>query len=239
MRIIPAIDLIDGAAVRLEKGDFEKKTIYNSDPVTQAKIFEDAGMKHLHLVDLDGAKAGKVINIPILEKIAASTDLTIDFGGGVRTQKDIESVLNAGANQVNIGSLSVKDPDTVVNWIGKYGTKKIILSPDVKGRFIATHGWQETSEMEINAFISSYSDNGGKYFVCTDIDRDGMLSGSSLELYKDILSEFPDIHLIASGGVANIEEMELLKNIGIEGVIIGKAIYEGRIDLKELRAYVD
>lgn len=238
MRIIPAIDIIGGSAVRLEKGDFLKKTIYNSDPVEVAKSFEDAGIKHLHLVDLDGAKEGKVVNLAILENIKTATSLIVDFGGGIRNVEDIHSLRNAGADQVNIGSLSVKNKKLTEAIINEFGSDYIILSPDVIDMKVAVHGWQEESKIHILDYLEDYKKKGIDYFVCTDIAKDGMLTGSSVDLYKQILSKQSDIKLIASGGVAEFEELIKLKEIGVEGVIIGKAIYEGRISLKQLQEYV-
>lgn len=238
MRIIPAIDIIDGNAVRLEKGDFDKKKVYAKDPVEVAKTFAGAGLKYLHLVDLDGAKLGSVQHQKLLERIKASTDLIVDYGGGIRKKEDVLSLKNAGADQVNIGSLSVKDKELTGEIISTFGPQFIILSPDVVNRKIAIHGWQEESDIEIMDYLSDYVAQGIEYFVCTDISKDGMLGGSSIELYADILEHQTDIKLIASGGVAAIGELDQLKDIGIDGVIIGKAIYEGRISLRELEQYV-
>jgi phosphoribosylformimino-5-aminoimidazole carboxamide ribotide isomerase len=237
MRIIPAIDIIDGNAVRLEKGDFDKKKIYAKDPVEVAKSFQDAGLQYLHLVDLDGAKAGKVINQKLLERIKRETSMTVDYGGGIRTIKDVVSLKNAGADQVNIGSLSVKDPALTQEIIDTFGPEFIILSPDVLNGKIAINGWQEESQIDIMDYLEDYAGKGIKYFVCTDISKDGMLSGSSVDLYRKILEAQTEIKLIASGGVAAIDELDELIEIGLNGVIIGKAIYEGRISLKELEKY--
>ncbi len=238
MRIIPAIDIIDGQAVRLEKGDFDKKKVYASNPVEVAKSFEDAGLQYLHLVDLDGAKAGSVQNQKLLERIKTQTGLTVDYGGGIRTSQDVISLQDAGADQVNIGSLSVKDPELTNEIIEQFGCEFIILSPDVMNNKIAINGWQEESEIDIMDYLEDYTSKGIQYFVCTDIAKDGMLSGSSIELYSNILEVQKDIKLIASGGVAELDELDQLKQLGLDGVIIGKAIYEGRISLKELERYV-
>lgn len=242
MRIIPAIDIINGKCVRLEKGDFSKKKVYAEDPVEMAKSFEGEGLKYLHLVDLDGAKSGKVKNLPILEKIKNKTSLIVDFGGGIRSVDDINSLFDAGADQINIGSLSVNNPVAVYEILETFDPQKIILSPDVIGNKIAIHGWQEQSEKDIFEFIADFSSRGVSYYVCTDIEKDGMLTGSSIDLYKSIIektsSEFPDLKLIASGGVKELSELEQLEELGLDGVIIGKAIYEGRIKLKYLRDYV-
>ncbi len=237
MRIIPAIDIINGKAVRLEKGDFLKKKVYADDPVEVAKMFEASGLQYLHLVDLDGAKEGRVVNQALLEAIKTETALTVDFGGGVRSLGDVESLKNAGADQVNIGSLAVKKPDMISEFVERFGADFIVLSPDVNGRKIAIHGWQEESDIEIIDFIHRFAKVGISYFVCTDISKDGMLAGSSIDLYRDILQQENEIKLIASGGVADFDELGRLDEIGIEGVIIGKAIYEGRISLKALEQF--
>jgi phosphoribosylformimino-5-aminoimidazole carboxamide ribotide isomerase len=238
MRIIPAIDIIEGKAVRLEKGDFDRKKVYADDPVEVAKSFEEAGLKYLHLVDLDGAKVGRVQNQDLLERIKSSTNLIVDYGGGIRTKDDVYLLKNAGADQVNIGSLSIKDLDLTDDIISTFGPEFIILSPDVINGRIAINGWQDESDIDIMDYLAVYVEKGIEYFVCTDISRDGMLSGSSIELYTRILEGQKDIKLIASGGVAEIDELDRLNEIGINGVIIGKAIYEGRISLKELERYV-
>lgn len=238
MRIIPAIDIIDGKCVRLEKGDFLKKKVYAEDPLDMAMLFEDHGIRYLHLVDLDGAKIGKVQNQKILERIKNKTDLIIDFGGGIRNHQDVASLINAGADQINIGSLSIKDIPAVDQILELYDPSIIILSPDVINRKIAIHGWQESSDIELSDYILDYSKKGIQYYVCTDIEKDGMLLGASVNLYKDLLDEFPAIKLIASGGVKDITDIEQLNTINVDGVIIGKAIYEGRIDLNNLKDYV-
>ena len=242
MRIIPAIDIIEGKCVRLEKGDFSKKKIYGENPVEMAKSFEDAGIQYLHLVDLDGAKSGAVKNQKILENIKKQTKLKVDFGGGVRSMEDLTKLFDAGADQINIGSLSVKNPEIIYQMLENFDANKIILSPDVINNKIAIHGWQEESDMDIFEYIKNYLSHGVQYYVCTDIEKDGMLSGSSIELYKAILSNFKreakGIKLIASGGVKGIAELAELESAGLEGVIIGKAIYEGKISLKNLSEYV-
>ncbi len=239
MRIIPAIDVIDGKAVRLEKGNFAKKKIYADHPLEVAKMFEDSGIEYLHLVDLDGAKIGAVKNQKILEDIKTNTNLIVDYGGGIRNLKDIESLFNSGADQINIGSLSIQNPELMYSFLETFDTKKIILSPDVLQMKIVVNGWQESSEIHIFDYIQNYIQRGIEYYVCTDIEKDGMLTGSSINLYKAILSDFPKLKLIASGGVADIEEIAILKDAGLNGVIIGKAIYEGRISLKQLLPYVN
>jgi phosphoribosylformimino-5-aminoimidazole carboxamide ribotide isomerase len=234
MKIIPAIDIIDGKCVRLSQGDYEQKTVYNEDPLEVAKEFEDHGIRYLHLVDLDGAKSSKVVNWNVLERIATKTNLHIDFGGGVKSDEDIRGVFNAGAKQVTAGSIAVKSPETVERWINEFGGERIILGADVRNRKIAINGWLEESELEISAFLDRYLKMGINTSICTDISKDGMLQGASTELYADLLNEFPDLQLIASGGVASIQEIIELQEKGLHGAIVGKAIYEGRIKLKEL-----
>lgn len=237
IRIIPAIDIIDGKCVRLSQGDYDQKTIYNANPLEVAQSFEDHGIKHLHLVDLDGAKSSKVVNWKVLETIASKTKLHIDFGGGVKSDDDIKGVFDAGAKQVTAGSNAVKSPETVERWIAEYGGERIILGADVRKRKIAINGWLEESDLEISAFLKRYLNMGIQSSICTDISKDGMLAGSSIELYQDLLNEFPDLKLIASGGVTSIAEIEQLQEKGLYGAIVGKAIYEGRITLKELERF--
>jgi len=234
MRIIPAIDIIDGKCVRLTQGDYEQKKIYNEDPVKVALDFEKHGIKYLHLVDLDGAKSSRPKNLITLNSISVETSLKIDFGGGIKSQNDLLQALGSGAYQVNIGSLAVRNPTLIKFWIKKYGRDKIIISADVKDRKIAVSGWRENSDRDLLEFINEYADSGAKYFVCTDISKDGMMEGSSIELYKEIIDNFPEIKLIASGGVTTIEEVLILRELGCDGAIIGKAIYEGLISIDEL-----
>ncbi len=236
MQIIPAIDLIDAKCVRLTQGDYNQKTVYNEDPLEVALQFEDAGLTRLHLVDLDGAKAKKVINWKVLERIASKTNLVIDFGGGVRTDEDLRIVFDSGAAMVTAGSIAVTQPETVSQWLAKYGADKIILGADVKGQHIAIHGWQEKGGVKWPDFLANYTQKGITKVICTDVAKDGMLQGPSLGLYKDMLAEFPTLHLIASGGVSNMDDLYQLKEIGVAGTILGKAIYEGRVTLKELAA---
>jgi len=235
MRIIPAIDIIDGKCVRLTKGDYTTQKIYSTNPVEVAKEFEANGIKYLHVVDLDGARTGNIVNYKTLNDIALNTNLIIDFGGGIKTEADLDTAFNNGATQVTAGSIAVTSPDMVYEWLTKYGPDKIILGADCLNRKIATNGWQQGSDIDIIDFINTYKSNGVKNVICTDINKDGMLEGASNELYKEILSTV-NINLIASGGVASIEDVVDVKHIGCEGVIIGKAIYEGRISLKELGA---
>ncbi|MDP5099990.1 MAG: 1-(5-phosphoribosyl)-5-[(5-phosphoribosylamino)methylideneamino]imidazole-4-carboxamide isomerase [Nonlabens sp.] len=244
MRIIPAIDIIDGKCVRLSQGDYNQKTVYNEDPLEVAKEFEANGIKYLHLVDLDGAKSAHVVNWKVLERIASQTGLQVDFGGGVKTDADITTVFESGAKQVTGGSIAVKDAETFAGWIEKYGSDKIILGADAKDGMIATHGWLESSELEVVKFINEWNKKGIEYVICTDISKDGMLAGTSNELYKEILSQplAPSsgrgISLIASGGVAVANDLHLLQELGCEGAIVGKAFYEGRITFKELQEFV-
>jgi phosphoribosylformimino-5-aminoimidazole carboxamide ribotide isomerase len=236
MEIIPAIDIIEGKCVRLTQGDYSQKKIYNENPLEVAKEFEDAGLKRLHLVDLDGAKAGQVKNWKVLEAVAGKTSLVIDFGGGVKAEKDVQIIFESGGAMVTIGSMAVKDEETFVSWLKKYGAEKFLLGADVKDEKIAVHGWLETSDVWIYDFIQKYIENGVQQIFCTDVAKDGALQGPSMELYKTIIQKFPELHFIASGGVSNIEDVYQLEEINCKGVIIGKAIYEGRISLKELKA---
>jgi len=234
MRLIPAIDIIDGKCVRLSKGDYSTKIVYGDDPLEMAKRFEDSGIEYLHIVDLDGAKSKQIVNHKILESICKETRLNVDFGGGLKSQSDLKIAFESGASQVTIGSLAVSNPQLVRQWLADYSADKIMLGADCYNRKIATNGWTESSDLEVLSFIQEYNNDGIKYVVCTDISRDGMLTGPSLDLYKDILTQ-TSVNLIASGGVSKIEDLKRLKAIGCEGAIIGKAIYEGRITLKELR----
>lgn len=235
MKIIPAIDIIDGKCVRLSEGDYATKKIYNENPLEVAKMFEASGITHLHLVDLDGAKAGKIINSDVLKSIATNTQLKVDFGGGLRTDEDIQIAFESGASQVTGGSIAVKNPVVFEGWLEKYGTEKIILGADCKERKIATNGWLNTSEMEVIEFIKAYQQKGISEVICTDISKDGMLAGPATELYQEILTE-TQISLIASGGVTTIEDLRQLKTIGCYGAIIGKALYENKITLKEIES---
>lgn len=238
IEIIPAIDIIDGKCVRLSQGNYSEKKIYHENPLDVAKEFEAYGLKRLHLVDLEGAKAKHVVNLPVLEGIAKNTGLTIDFGGGIKTDQDIQAVFNAGAHQVTAGSIAITEPDTVMRWKETYGSEKIILGADSKDKKIAISGWQDVTELSLVEFIEKYIKSGFEYVICTDISKDGMLEGSSVGLYKEILSAIPGIKLIASGGVTSVDELAELNNIGVHGAIIGKAIYEGRISLQDLAKLV-
>lgn len=237
MEIIPAIDLIEGQCVRLSQGNYNAKTSYG-DPLEMAKKLEAHGMKRLHLVDLDGAKAGKVVNLKVLESIAKHTQLTIDFGGGVRATEDVQAVLDAGASQVTGGSIAVKDPGLFMEWLQTFGSDKIILGADVKRGLVAIHGWEETSLLPIIPFLKKYFNDGIAYAVCTDVSKDGMLEGPAFKLYEEIQESVPELQLIASGGVSSVDDLEKLEAQGLQGVILGKALYEERISLKELEAFV-
>ena len=244
MRIIPAIDIIEGKCVRLTKGDYNTTKMYNENPLEVAKQFEDAGIEYLHMVDLEGAKADHVVNYKVLEKVATKTNLKIDFGGGLKSDDDVFTAFNSGARQITGGSIAVKNTDTFLRWINKYGTQKIILGADCKNEKIVISGWLEESSLEVVPFIQEYQKNGIQYVVCTDISKDGMLQGPSVDLYKKIINQCTNgssdqsVKLIASGGVTTIEDVEVLADIGCDGVIIGKAIYENRISLKELERFL-
>ncbi len=233
MKIIPAIDIIDGKCVRLEKGDYQTKKIYNEDPLEVAKEFEANGIRYLHLVDLDAAKNKKISNLNVLEKLASQTKLKIDFGGGIQSQEDVAIILNAGAVQVTLGSLAAKAKEVCIAIIEKFGAEKIILGADCIGRNIAINAWQEAAEIEVLDYINEYTRKGIIYSVVTDVSKDGMLQGPSIELYAEILKKTP-VKLIASGGVTSLKDLEELKTMGCNGAIVGKAIYENRITLKEL-----
>jgi len=234
MQIIPAIDIIDGKCVRLTQGDYAQKTIYNENPLEVAKQFEAAGLKRLHLVDLDGAKAGTVKNWAVLQEIAAYTSLSIDFGGGIKKDKDLNIVFESGAAYATIGSLAVKEPDTFLEWLRVYGADKFILGADVKSEKIAVAGWLETTDINIYDFLQDYISKGILQSFCTDVSKDGKLEGPSIELYKNIVKKFPSLYFIASGGVSCLDDLTALKELGCSGAIVGKAIYEGRIALKDL-----
>ena len=233
MRIIPAIDIIGGKCVRLTKGDYSTQKIYSENPLDMAQMFEDAGIQYLHVVDLDGAKTKQIVNYKTLEVLASKTSLQIDFGGGIKTENDIKTAFECGAKQITVGSIAAQNPVLMLEWLNLYGSDRIILGADCKDRKIATNGWLESSNLDVVAFIKEYESKGAKYVIVTDIDKDGMLSGPAFELYDEILAE-TEINLIASGGITTIEDVQKLKILGCEGAIIGKAIYEGTINLKEL-----
>lgn len=233
MRVIPAIDIINGKCVRLSKGDYDTQKTYSEHPLEVAKSFEQHGIKYLHLVDLDGARSKHIVNHKVLYQIASQTSLKIDFGGGLKTDEDLKIAFENGASQITGGSIAVSDPDIFENWLQTYGADKIILGADSLNRKIATHGWKETSKLDVIDFIKSYKSKGIQQVVCTDISKDGMLQGPSFELYSEILKE-THLQLIASGGVSEFDDLLKLREIGCTGVILGKAIYEGRITLKKL-----
>ncbi len=238
MRIIPAIDIINGECVRLSKGDYNQKKIYNSNILEVAINFEDNGIQFLHLVDLDGAKQNRIINYKILEEISSKTSLIIDFGGGLKSEEDIKIAFESGAKQVTLGSVAVKNPELFLKSLEKYGSEKIILGADARKEKIAVSGWLEESETNIYDFIKEKTKDGIQYVISTDIDKDGMLEGPSFDLYQKIIAENPDIKLIASGGITSVEDLEKVKSIGCEGAIIGKALYENRITFNDLKPFL-
>jgi phosphoribosylformimino-5-aminoimidazole carboxamide ribotide isomerase len=238
MEIIPAIDVIDGKCVRLTFGDFNQKKIYNENPLEVAKEFQDAGITRLHLVDLDGAKSGKIVNYKTLELVSSKTKLIIDFGGGLNSNADLKIAFDSGAKMVTGGSIAVKNRTVFSEWISEYGSEKIILGADVRNNKIAIKGWQEDSELTINQLLESYLPNGIQKVICTDISKDGAMIGPSFELYKDLMAEFPTLKFIASGGVTTMDELLKIKDMGMFGAIIGKAIYEGTIKLKDLSKFI-
>ncbi len=236
--IIPAIDIIDGKCVRLSQGDYNSKKVYNEDPLEVAKEFENHGIKRLHLVDLDGAKAGRIINYKVLERIAGKTNLIIDFGGGLKSSEDLYIAFESGAQMVTGGSIAVKNSDEFKSWIEQYGSEKIILGADAKDNKIAVTGWLEETDQQLIPFIKDYTQKGIQKVICTDISKDGMLQGPAIELYKEILSELPELYLVASGGVSGIADIEKLAEAQIPAVIFGKAIFEGKMNLKELEKFL-
>jgi phosphoribosylformimino-5-aminoimidazole carboxamide ribotide isomerase len=239
IEIVPAIDILDGKAVRLSQGDYEQKVVYGDDPLEIAKNLEDHGIRRLHLVDLDGAKANRIINYKVLERIASRTSLIIDFGGGLKSDTDLDIAFDNGANMVTGGSIAVKNPELFQRWIDKFGSRYIILGADCKDNKIAVAGWTENTEEAVVPFIEKWRKQGITKVICTDISKDGMLQGQNIDLYKTIKENDPDIFLIASGGISSIRDIELLEEARIPSVIIGKAIYEGKIQLKELLRFID
>lgn len=236
IELIPAIDIIDGKCVRLTKGDYGQKKVYNDDPVAQAKEFEKLGMKRLHVVDLDGAKAKHVVNVDVLRGITVATGLKVDFGGGIKSDDDIEKAFAAGASLVTIGSIAVSQPDTFMRWLDRYGADKVILGADVRNGLVSINGWKEDTSEKLLPFLARYVKAGVKNVLCTEISRDGTLSGPSTDLYREVMEAFPGIHLIASGGVGRNEDIIELDEAGIPAVVFGKAWYEGKINLEELKA---
>ncbi|WP_420187081.1 1-(5-phosphoribosyl)-5-[(5-phosphoribosylamino)methylideneamino]imidazole-4-carboxamide isomerase [Bacteroides pyogenes] len=238
IEIIPAIDVIEGKCVRLSQGDYDTKKVYNEDPLEVAKEFEANGIRRLHLVDLDGAVSRHIVNYRVLERIATHTSLVIDFGGGIKSDEDLRIAFECGAQMVTGGSIAVKDPQRFSHWLVVYGSERIILGADVKGRQIAVNGWKDKSERELLPFLGDYVDKGIRKVVCTDIDCDGMLKGPSVDLYKEVLERFPELYLIASGGVGGMDDIIALNEMKVPGVVFGKALYEGRISLKDLRVFL-
>lgn len=235
IELIPAIDLIGGKCVRLTKGDYDSKKVYNEDPVAQAKEFESMGFRRLHVVDLDGAKSHHIVNDDVLRSITSETGLIVDFGGGIKTEEDIQKAFDAGASMVTVGSIAVTNPELFLSWLDKFGPERIILGADVRNGMVSINGWKEDSSVSLTAFLEDYMGHGVKYVLCTEISKDGTLSGPAIELYKSIMQTYPDMHLIASGGVSCNEDIEALDKAGIPAVVFGKAYYEGRIDVEKLR----
>lgn len=238
IELIPAIDIIDGKCVRLSQGDYHSQKVHNENPVEVAKMFEAHGIRRLHIVDLDGAASKHIVNHKVLETVAGQTSLIIDFGGGIKSDEDLHIAFESGAKMVTLGSIAVKEPETLVKWINTYGSERIILGADTKDRKIAVNGWMEYSNMELMPFIDEYMKKGVTKVLCTDISRDGMLNGPSTDLYKKIMETHPDLHLIASGGISSMKDIEMLEEAGIPAVVFGKAFYEGHITLQELEAFL-
>ncbi|MDD2524888.1 MAG: 1-(5-phosphoribosyl)-5-[(5-phosphoribosylamino)methylideneamino]imidazole-4-carboxamide isomerase [Bacteroidales bacterium] len=238
IEIIPAIDIIDGKCVRLSQGDYNQKKIYNENPLEVAKMFEDHGIRRLHLVDLDGAKVSHIVNYKVLEQIATRTTLTVDFGGGLKTDSDVNIAFECGAQMITGGSIAVKNPDVFTSWIKTFGPEKIILGADVKDKMIAVNGWQEETKVELFDFVKEYMDKSVNKVICTDISKDGMLQGPAIGLYKEMLDRFPSLYLIASGGVSSLDDIIALNEANVPAVIFGKAIYEGRISMKDVKQFL-
>ncbi len=234
IELIPAIDIIDGQCVRLTKGDYDQKTVYRDSPTEVAKEFEQLGFKRLHVVDLDGAKSKHIVNDSVLRRITTETNLTVDFGGGIKTDEDIEKAFEAGAAMVTVGSIAVTQPDLFIGWLNKYGAERMILGADVRNGKISINGWKEDSAEDLLPFLQKYIEAGVKNVLCTEISKDGTLQGPAIELYKEVMKEYPQLHLIASGGVSSKDDIEALDRADIHAIVFGKAIYEGRINLKEL-----
>ncbi len=234
IELIPAIDLIDGKCVRLTKGDYDQKTIYNEDPVSQAMEFQSLGLRRLHIVDLDGAKSKHIVNGAVLKAITQATDLIVDFGGGIKSTEDIEKAFMAGAHMVTIGSVAVTEPELFMGWLRKYGAEKIILGADVRNGMVSINGWKEDSSEALLPFLEKYVNAGVRNVLCTEISKDGTLAGPATELYRKVMAQYPNLHLIASGGVSCNADIQQLDENGIPAVVFGKAYYEGKIDIKEL-----
>ncbi len=238
MEIIPAIDLIDGKCVRLTEGDYAQKTVYHEDPLDMAKKFEDAGLVRLHIVDLDGAKAGKVINHDVLDRIVRGTSLTVDYGGGIKTRSDLEKVFLYGARWATVGTIAVKEPERLEGWLEEFGPDRFLLGADVRGEKVSVSGWLENTDVDVFELIRKYKAKGISQVFCTDISRDGKLQGPSIGLYRKLIAAFPGLRVIASGGVSRMDDLQELRDAGCAAVIIGKAIYENRITLEELRIFI-
>lgn len=239
MLVVPAIDIIDGKCVRLSQGDYATQKTYNTNPLAVAQTFAEAGITHLHLVDLDGAKAGHIVNHKVLEAITTQTPLVVDFGGGIKTNDAIQQAFDYGAAQVTVGSIAVKSPDTVARWIAHYGADKLILGADVKDNYIAINGWTEQTQINLFDFIESYAQQGLRYVLCTDIAKDGMLQGPAISLYSQLLQAYPNLQLIASGGVSSVTDLEELRTNGLYAAVVGKAFYEGAITLNQLKTFAN
>lgn len=238
IQIIPAIDILEGKCVRLEQGNYRMKKVYDSDPLEVAQIFQDNGITRLHMVDLDGARSKHVVNWGVLERLSARTSLRIDFGGGIKTDADLHIVFESGASMATIGSIAIRDKELFNSWMFAYGPEKIILGADVKDQMIAISGWQEITDIGIIPFLKEYSEHGVKEVLCTDVSKDGMLQGVSLDLYKMIREKFPSIRLLASGGITSVSDIDKLDEMGVYGAVIGKAYYEGRILLRDLKKFI-
>ena len=234
IELIPAIDIIDGQCVRLTKGDYNQKKVYNDDPLTVAKEFEKIGFKRLHMVDLDGARSKHIVNDEILRRVTAETSLIVDFGGGIKSEEDIVKAFESGASMITVGSIAVTQPELFIQWMEKYGPEKMILGADVRNGMISINGWKKDSQISLLPFLKQYVEAGVKNVLCTEISKDGTLQGPAVTLYKEIMSAYPKLHLIASGGVSRKEDIDELESEGIPAVVFGKAIYEGRINVKEL-----
>lgn len=237
IELIPAIDLIGGKCVRLTKGDYDSKKVYNEDPVAQAKVFEAMGFHRLHVVDLDGAKSHHIVNDAVLRKITANTSLVVDFGGGIKTEEDIRKAFDAGASMVTVGSIAVTNPELFLSWLDKFGPERIILGADVRNGMVSINGWKEDSSEHLLPFLKTYMEHGVRNVLCTEISKDGTLSGPAIDLYKSIMQAYPEMYLIASGGVSCNEDIEALQEANIPAVVFGKAYYEGKIDIERLKAF--
>lgn len=237
MILVPAIDIINGQCVRLTKGDYDTKKVYSESPLEVAKAFEGAGLTHVHVVDLDGARAKHIVNSKVLEAIAAKTSLQVDFGGGIKSKIDLQTAFDCGASMVTLGSIAVSNPELVLEWLETFGAEKLILGADAKDRRIATHGWEQDSGIDVLDFVKDYTQKGFEHVLCTDVAKDGMLAGPSLELYYELIAAMPDISLIASGGITTMDDIYQCAELGCSAAVIGKAIYEGKIALKELENY--